>query len=32
VSGDGDLLSLKQHQGMPIVTAADAVERVRAAA
>lgn len=32
VSGDSDLLSLKQYQGLPIVTAANAVERIRAAA
>lgn len=31
VSGDSDLLSLKQHQGVTIVTAADAVEQIRAA-
>lgn len=29
VSGDADLLSLRQHQGIAIVTAAQALERIR---
>ena len=31
VSGDGDLLTLKSFQGVPIVTAAQAVEKIKAA-
>lgn len=31
VSGDGDLLTLKCFQGVPIVTAAQAVEKIKAA-
>lgn len=31
VSGDGDLLTLKSFQGIPIVTAAQAVEKIKAA-
>lgn len=30
VSGDDDLLSLKSHQGIPIVTPAEAVQKIKA--